>query len=90
MSDELSDVLESFPDSYRIAVMSGDEAVDVGLSVGNLTVMSARSDALYASQARLSEAVKVLEPFASAPDDWTVESVNAARAFIATLGENKN
>lgn len=43
MREELSDILALYPDSYRIAIMIGDDDVPIGLNVGSLTVMLARS-----------------------------------------------
>ena len=61
MSDELCELLAQYPDSQRLAISVGGEGVPIGLNVGELTVLLAQSDALHASQARLSEAVNVLE-----------------------------
>jgi len=55
MREQLSDFLAQHPDSYRIAVLVGDDAVPVGLNVGQLTVMLARSEALYASNTLIEE-----------------------------------
>jgi hypothetical protein len=53
MSDELCELLSQYPDSQRLAILVGDEGIPIGMNVGELTVLLARSEALYAYQDRL-------------------------------------